>query len=117
LARRKLAKASAGTATQFGSDDIDYINDLLTGVDQGATDPVDINTTFKFRNSKARIQGASSQVSIIASEAATSDKTVTLPNATGRAVLEDNTAVITGKTVAFGSNTLTDVALQTPLKH
>src|SRR5688500_9492389 len=111
MTRKILEKASPGVAgVTFGSDDIDYINKLLTGTDQSATDPIDINTTWKFRNSKARIQGASTQVSILATEAATSDKTVTLPDATGRVSLENNTATLTNKTISGASNTITNIA-------
>jgi len=40
------------TSTEIGTDDLDYINAYLTGVDQSSTDPVNIATTTKFNNGK-----------------------------------------------------------------
>ena len=48
---RKIINANdVGTSTIFGSDDTDYINRLLTGEDQSATDPVNIGTSIQFTN-------------------------------------------------------------------
>ncbi len=110
MARRILNKTATGTdGVNFGGEDLDYVNKLLTGVDQGGTDPVDINTTWKFRNGKARIQGESSQVSIINSAAASSDKTWTLPNVTDTAVGLDANQTLTNKIISGASNTLSNI--------
>lgn len=81
MTRRILNKSSPGSATDFGSDDFDQNNKLLTGVDQSGTDPVDINTTFKFRSSKAQIANPANTFKfILAGDTIGADRTVTLGN-------------------------------------
>lgn len=55
MARKIVNNSDAGTATKFGGDDLDYINRLLTGTDQSGTDPLTINTTTTFGETKAVI--------------------------------------------------------------
>ena len=101
MTRRILGKTATGVdLVNFGGEDLDYVNKLLTGIDQSGTDPVDINTTWKFRNGKARIANSgNTQVTIINSAAASTDKTWTLPDATDTAVGLDATQTLTNKTL------------------
>lgn len=115
MTRKIINRSSPGTSDIFGADDLNYVNKLLTAVDQGATDPVEINTTWKFRHDKIRIANSGNTAnSIIASGAATSDKTFTLPNATDTAVVLDAAQTLTTKTMDAGSNTFQRIYGQTP---
>lgn len=81
MTRRILNKSSPGSATDFGSDDTDYINKLLTGVDQSGSDPVDINTTFKFRSSKMQVANPANTAKFtLAADAIGADRTITWGN-------------------------------------
>src|SRR6266496_254299 len=53
--RKILSIGNPGDATHWGSDDTDFINQLLTAGDQSATAPVDMNTIWKFRNQKLKL--------------------------------------------------------------
>ena len=111
MTRKIISKASPGVpGTTFGSDDIDYINQYFTGVDQSASDAVDINTTTKFRNTKARIANSANNANVILESAASSsDKTWTFPNITGTGVTEAGTQTLTNKTVSGATNTISNV--------
>jgi hypothetical protein len=50
MTRKVINANDSGTPVIVGVDDFDYINKLLTGVDQSATDPVRINTAIQFQN-------------------------------------------------------------------
>lgn len=53
---RRILNQHTGDANHFGTiDGIDQINQLLTGVDQSSTDPVDINTNFVIADTKLQI--------------------------------------------------------------
>jgi len=83
--------AIAGSVT---TDDFDMVNGLLTGLDQSATDPVDIATTTKFRSGKFGIANPANtfRYSVLGS-AITADRNVTLPLLTANdtlAVLAEN---------------------------
>lgn len=93
---------------------MDYINQLLTGTDQGATDPLDIATTWKFRSSKLRLQEIASatpspnEVFAIAGAnlvGSVSDVTVNLPllGADDTVALDQTTQTWTNKTFPGGS--------------
>jgi hypothetical protein len=78
--RRVLNIADAGDSTHFGTDDIDFINNLLTASDQGATAPVDIATLWKFRNTKLKQANPGNTFNyIVNSSAITADRNITLP--------------------------------------
>jgi hypothetical protein len=97
LTRRILNKSSAGNATQFGSDDIDYINQLLTGTDQSGSDPVDINTTFKIRHGKLQISTSGGTNPITINSAASTSRTITLPDVTDTLVTLAATQTMSNK--------------------
>jgi hypothetical protein len=116
MTRRILAKTPTGDATKFGGEDTDYINQLLTGTDQGASDPVDINTKFKVRSGKLEVRNPANTFSYIHTGAAISaDRILTYPLLTGTDTLvtEAFAQVLTNKTISAASNTLTGVATQT----
>ena len=52
MARKTLNLSNPGDSTHFGSDDLDMVNNLFTGMDQGSTDPIDMNTAWKYRSQK-----------------------------------------------------------------
>ena len=110
MTRKILNKSSPGDASTFGADDIDTINALLTGTDQTATDPVDINTQWTFRSSKTRhANPANTFYYTMVGSAIGADRNLTLPLLTGNdtVVAEAHTQTLTNKTMAFGSNTFT----------
>jgi hypothetical protein len=117
MARRILNKSSAGDATTFGSNDLDYVNQLLTGVDQTGTDPVLMNTLFRVYGSKLRFRstGAGTPDYTIVNPSGTAARNLTIPNL----AQDDTIAVLTepqtfaGKTIPFATNTLTGVASTT----
>ncbi len=94
MARKITNKGSVGAADEFATDDIDYINKLLTGVDQSATDPVDMATTFTFRHGKAKIRNSGDTASTTVNTAATTNNTITLPNETGTALTSATADVV-----------------------
>src|SRR6266568_6679710 len=78
--RRILAIADAGDSTHFGTDDIDFINQLLTATDQSSTAAVDIATTWKWRNAKMQhANPANTFKYIVNGSAITADRNVTYP--------------------------------------
>jgi len=117
LTRKILAKTPSGTdGVRFGGEDTDYVNQLLTGVDESASDPVDINTLWKFRSGKLQLlkPGASgtpgtstNEVYIVNGSAITSDKTVSLPLLTSLSsdsfAFDISTQTFTNKTFPGGS--------------
>lgn len=52
MARKKLNLSNPGDSTHFGSDDLDYVNYLFDGQDQSSTNPIDMNTSWKYRTQK-----------------------------------------------------------------
>src|SRR6266487_4258489 len=78
--RRILGIADAGDSTHFGTDDIDFINQLLTATDQSSTAAVDIATTWKWRNAKEKLANPANTFSYINNTSAiTADRNVTYP--------------------------------------
>jgi|SRR5215831_1082304 len=78
--RRILGIADAGDSTHFGTDDVDFINQLLTGTDQSSTAAVDIATTWKFRNVRVRYANPGNTFNyIVNTSAITADRNVTYP--------------------------------------
>jgi len=96
LARKQLNIGNPGDGAHFGSDDIDYINKLLTGVDQSATDSVVMATTWSFNNQKLKIQGSPGKYYIINSSAIAADRNLTLP-----ALTADDTFGVLGATQTY----------------
>jgi hypothetical protein len=102
LTRKIIANPPSGTATAFGGEDINYINQLLTGSDQSSADPVSINTTWKFRSGKlAFVNPALTRYYIIAGSDIASNKTISFPSIGGdRAfVLANAVQTLTNKTM------------------
>jgi len=52
VARKILGITDPGDSTHIGSNDFDYINKYLTGVDQSSLDPVNIATTTTYNSNK-----------------------------------------------------------------
>jgi len=78
--RRILGIADAGDSTHFGTDDVDFINQYLTGSDQSSTAAVDIATTTKIRNTKFILRNPANTFSYIWNQSAiTADRNITLP--------------------------------------
>lgn len=117
---------ATGDSSHFGTNDTDYINQYLTGVNQ--TDTVDINTDTKFRSSRLKIANTGNTANyILAGGAITSDQTLTLPALTANATIStqgpnvitvaaDGTGQFTDLYGAFQSitnNTIVNVAAGT----
>lgn len=58
--RKILNNNDPGDSTHAGGNDFDYINQLLTGVDQSGSDPVVMATTWQFKNQKCQFINPSS---------------------------------------------------------
>jgi hypothetical protein len=106
VTRRILAKtppAGDGTASKFGSSDLDYINKLLTGIDQSSADPVDINTAWTFADQKLKIASPSdaNKVYTVAMPTLAANRTLTLPliGANDTFVTTAFQQILTGKTI------------------
>src|SRR5215510_7698879 len=102
MARKQLLKTPSGSATIFGGEDIDYINQLLSGADQTSADPVVVKTIWKYRSSKLQIANPANTFNYnIAGQAITADKTLTIPVLGGdRSFVFANTAqTLTNKTI------------------
>lgn len=57
LARKIVNNTDPGTATVFGGDDLDKVNQYLTGIDQSSADPVTISTETTFNDGKLIASG------------------------------------------------------------
>ena len=83
-------------------------NTTITGnlTVQGTTTTVD-STTIQIQNAFT-FEGATADAheTTLTVVDPTADRTISLPNATGTVVLNDNAATLTNKTIAFGSNTI-----------
>jgi hypothetical protein len=113
MARKIVNNSDPGGATQHGGDSTDYINRYLTGEDQSATDPVDINTTTTFRTSKRKLRNPANTFSYTeAASAITADRTVTEPLLTGNdtRVYQAHPATLTSKTIDVTTNTLKNLS-------
>jgi len=106
LTRKILAISNPGDTTHYGTDDIDYINSYLTGVDQSGTDPVTINTTTTYASSKLNLKAPTTgnTFSIITSDVV-GNRTVTFPLLTGN----DTFAMVAFANTFTGSNTFSGV--------
>jgi len=117
--RRVLGIADAGDSTHFGTDDVDFINLLLTGSDQSSTASVDMATTWKFRNQRAKHANPGNTFNyIVNTSAITADRNVSYPllladdtylfqNASQSALAYDNFPSVSkeGTFDVLGSNT------------
>jgi len=125
MTRKILGKTAVNSPTKFdGVDGLDQINGLLTGIDQ-SSDPVDINTTWKFRRQKLKLAepaAGGSNIFTVDTSAISADKNVTLPLITADDTFEfaDTTTgtTLTNKVIPGGSaategsnNLLQDVLL------
>ncbi len=83
-------------------------NTTITGnlTVQGTTTTVD-STTIQIQNAFT-FEGATADAheTTLTVVDPTADRTISLPNASGTVVLNDNAATLTNKTIAFGSNTI-----------
>jgi len=74
MARKKLNLSNPGDSTHFGSDDLDTVNYLFDGQDQSAANPIDMNTTWKYRNQKLVLRNpANTFSSTVVNPAVTAD--------------------------------------------
>ena len=80
MVRKVAGNSDPGNTAEFGGDDIDYINQYLTGVDQSATDPVPIATTTMFSSTKLQINNPTNTYQyVIVSAPIIGDKNLYLP--------------------------------------
>jgi hypothetical protein len=80
LTRKILNNNDPGDSTHAGGNDFDYINNLLTGVDQSGADPVTMATTWQFKNQKAQfINPASTFNYVLNTGAITGTRNISLP--------------------------------------
>lgn len=80
MTRKILNNNDPGDSTHAGGNDFDYINQLLTGIDQSGSDPVTIATTWQTKNQKFQlINPASTFNYIFNTSAITATRNVTLP--------------------------------------
>ena len=79
-----------GDTARYGPDDITKIAKLLSGFDLSLTDPVEINTDFKFRSSKLAVSDPSNlrKYKIQGTDGATGDVTLTIPLPSGGATTD-----------------------------
>ncbi len=80
MTRKIVNKGSVGAADEFATDDIDYINKYLTGVDQSTTDPADIATDTKYRYEKLRVANSANTFVAKWRYAGTADRFLTIPD-------------------------------------
>lgn len=109
MVRKKLNLSNPGDSTHFGSDDLDYVNNLFTGADQSATDAVDMNTSWKFRGSKLQLANPANTFKYNESGSAiTADRNITWPlmTADGSPLIDNATQTVTNKTADAEANTL-----------
>ena len=79
MTRKILGLSNPGTSTLFGSEDLDYVNKLLTGEDQSLADPVTINTLTTFGSEKLCVAGTAGFKYIFRGKAILADRYVDLP--------------------------------------
>jgi hypothetical protein len=73
-----VGQTDPGDSTHFGTNDIDYINKYLTGVDQSSLDPVTIATTTTYNTSKLGVFNAGKTATATLSFSGASNSTVDL---------------------------------------
>lgn len=116
MARKIVNISEAGTSTQFGANDTDYINKYLTGVDQSGADPVPIATTTTYDSTKLGIYnpGRTFKYNFVGS-AITADRSITWPLLTfnDEVVTKAAPQVITGKTIDYNNNTILNLPTST----
>lgn len=107
MTRKIINQGDPGTVSLIGSDDFDYINKYLTGVDQSSVDPVAIATTTSFNNQKLRIQDSatSGKYYIFNSSAIAANRNLTLPLIASDDTLTSgtNTQTLTNKTLSLST--------------
>lgn len=85
MTRKILNHTPTGTSQMYGGEDLDYVNQLLTGANQTTADPVLIRTLMKFRSGKLQVatsSDANKKYSLAASSIA-ANRTITVPNIGG----------------------------------
>lgn len=106
--RKIVNNADPGLANVHGGDDTDYINKLLTGIDQSASDPVDINTDWRIRDGRLKVRNPANTFSYsFRGSAITASRDLTLPllTANDTIVTNDFAQTLTNKTMSYASNT------------
>lgn len=94
---------ATGDSTHWGTNDTDYINQYLTGVDQSSLDPVTIATTTTFNSGKLIATSPSFTTPVFSSISNTG--TITLPTITDTLVGRATTDTYTGAKT-FGNQLL-----------
>lgn len=80
MVRKVAGNSDPGNSAEFGGDDIDYINQYLTGVDQSAIDPVSIATTTIFSSTKLQINNPTNTYQyVIVAPSIVGDRNLYLP--------------------------------------
>ncbi len=107
------AKSSPGTATEFGSDDTDFINKWHRGDDISSTHSSEINSNTTFRSSKLRIARPADMTAVytIIASAIAANRSITLPLLTGDDTLVTQAFAqpLTNKTISGSSNTISNI--------
>lgn len=103
--------SSPGDATHYGGDDMGKVSGLLNG--DTTIDSVTIDSNFTFKTTRFRLRDSDNSHShIFATPNVSEDKTINIPQLTGTSdtmVMEAKAATLTGKTITFDDNTLTNV--------
>jgi hypothetical protein len=113
MVRKIINRSAPGTSDTYGADDLGYVNKLLTGEDQSATDPVSINTTWTFRSSKLRqANPANTFFYTLVPSAIGGNRNVTLPLLTANDTFAflNASQTLTNKTIDGTQNTLVNLA-------
>ena len=114
MTRKILSKTPSGTVDFFGGEDLDYVNQLLTGTDQTTLDPVVINTLWKYRSGILKLANSANTANYsVVGSAIANDRIVTIPGITGDRtfMLAGAPQTIIAKTIAAynASNTFPNV--------
>lgn len=107
MTRKVCNIGDPGSSITVGTDDFDYINKYLNGIDQSGSDPVIIGTTTTFNNTKLRLYNPAGTHSYIVNTGAIgADFNISLPiiSADDILTLNNTTAVLKNKDLSDPSN-------------
>jgi hypothetical protein len=108
-----IAKSSPGTATEFGSDDTDFINKWHRGDDISTTHSSEVNSTTTFRSSKLKIARPADMTAVytIIASAIAANRSITLPllTADDTLVTANFAQTLLNKTISGSSNTISAI--------
>ena len=101
-----------GSSVQFGADDVDKIDKILSGIDLSATETISIATAWKFQDQKLKLQDPTNTRSIIVKTTSgmAADRQAIYPalSANDTHVFANQAQTLTNKTMDYNSNTFTN---------